>query len=277
MVGPMIEPFWRRRVRHALLLLLVGLVLFMWLSWQAAQLARASFTSGYVLLLLILVLAAYRWRKRWPPLQRLGSSATWLQIHIYVGLAAFALFWFHVGFRWPLGALEQILATVFLLICGSGFYGLYVTRTVPRKLTAIGGEVIFEQIPVHRRQLVQRAEALALDPKNQCDILLSFIKQRLLPFLTRGRSFSYLAFPNGKTRRALLSEVENLKRYLTPEHQACTPPLQRLIQDKDDLDFHQALQGRLKGWLFIHVCLTGVLLAFAILHTLLVHVFQGSL
>lgn len=273
----MIEPFWRRRVRQALLLVLAGSLTYLWLQWQAQQLVRASFTSGYVLLGLILVLAAYRWRKRFAPLHRWGSSATWLQFHVYIGFAAFFLFWLHVGFRWPMGVLEQVLATIFLLICGSGFYGLYVTRTLPRKLTAIGGEVIYEQIPVHRRQLVSRAEALALDPQNQSEILLSFIEQRLLPFLTRGRSLYYLVFPNGKTRRALLSEVESLKRYLTPEHQACTSPLQRLIQDKDDLDFHQALQGRLKGWLFVHVCLTGVLLGLAALHTLLVHVFQGGL
>jgi hypothetical protein len=276
MVGPMTEQFWRRRLRHVTLFLLLSAVGGLWLYWHQQNLGRTSFPSGYGLLFMVLVLAAYRLRKQWHFLRSLGSSSAWFHVHIYLGFAAFILFWVHVDFRWPMGTLEQILATVFLLITGSGFYGLYITRTYPRKLTAVGKEVLFEQIPIQRRQLVHRAETLALDAKYQSEFLLEFIDKRLLPFLTRGRSLSYLLFPNGGTRRALLTEVENLNRYLPAEHQSGTGSLKRLIQDKDDLDFHYALQGRLKGWMFIHICLTGGLLVLAGAHTLLVHVFQGG-
>lgn len=276
MAGPMIEQFWRRRLRHLTLFLLLAGVGGLWLYWQQQNLGRTSFSSGYVLFGIVLTLSAYRLRKRWHFLSGLGSSSAWLHFHIYLGFAAFGLFSIHIGFRWPMGTLEQFLATVFMLITGSGFYGLYLTRTYPKKLTAVGNEVLFEQIPIQRRQLVRRAEALALDSKFQSEILIEFIDRRLLPFLTRGRSFYYLLFPNGGTRRTLLTEVENLNRYLASDHQSGTVPLKRLIQDKDDLDFHYALQGRLKGWLFVHVCLTGVLIVLAGLHTLLVHVFQGG-
>ncbi|MBL8889346.1 MAG: hypothetical protein JNL67_05170 [Planctomycetaceae bacterium] len=276
MARPMTETFWRRRLRHLTLFLLLLAVVALWSYSQDQHLGRTSFPTGYALFAIVLVLAGYRVRKRWHFLRGLGTSSAWLHFHIYLGMAAFVMFWLHVGFRWPMGTLEQILATVFLLITGSGFYGLYLTRTYPKKLTAVGNEVLFEQIPVHRRQLVRRAEALALDSKYQSEIFIDFIDRRLLPFLTRGRSLYYMMFPNGGTRRALLTEVENLKRYLTSDHQNGTVPLKRLIQDKDDLDFHYALQGRLKGWLFVHVCLTGILLALAGLHTVLVHVFQGG-
>lgn len=276
MAGPMTEQFWRRRLRHLSFFLLLTAVGGLWLYWQHQNLGRTSFPSGYALFGIVLTLAAYRVRKRWHFLRGLGNSSAWLHVHVYLGFAAFALFWVHVGFRWPMGTLEQILATVFLLITGSGFYGLYITRVYPKRLTAVGHEVLYEQIPIQRRQLVRRAEALALDAKYQSEILLEFVDRRLLPFLTRGRSLSYVLFPNGGTRRALLTEVDNLNRYLASEHQTGTGSLKRLIQDKDDLDFHQALQGRLKGWLFVHVCLTGVLIALAGLHTLLVHVFQGG-
>jgi hypothetical protein len=194
-----------------------------------------------------------------------------------LGWFTLGLFWIHVDFNWPSGWLEQILATVFLMITASGVYGLYVTRTYPKKLTAVGREVIFEQIPVQRRQLIRQAESLALEVGYQSDIIAEFIARRLLPFLIRERSWSYLAFPNGKARRGLLSEVESLKRYLAADQHAETLRLRHLIQAKDDLDYHHALQGRLKGWLFLHVCLTGVLIGLALVHTLVVHVFQGGL
>jgi hypothetical protein len=276
MAGPMTEQFWRRRLRHLTLFLILAAVGYLWFYWQQQNLGYSSFPSGYALLGLVLFLAAYRVRKRWHFLRGLGSGSAWLHLHVYSGFLVFILFWVHVGFRWPMGTLEQALATVFMLIMGSGFYGLYMTRTYPKKLTAVGNEVLFEQIPIHRRHLVRRAEALVLDSNYQSEILIEFIDRRLLPFLTRGRSFYYLLFPNGGTRRALLTEVENLKRYLSVDHQAGMVPLKRLIQDKDDLDFHHALQGRLRGWLFVHVCLTGVLLLLAGLHTLLVHVFRGG-
>jgi len=272
----MTEKFWRRRLRHLTLGAMLSGLVFAGLTWQQDSLGGASFPSGYGLLTLILLLAAFRWRKHCPQLSWLGSSSTWLQWHIYAGWVAFVLFWIHVNFRWPMGILEQCLATVFLWITASGCYGLYLSRTYPKKLTAIGREVIFEQIPVERRRLVLQAEALALDARQQSEILVEFIAQRLLPFLTSRRSVAYFVFPSGKTKRALLAESESLKRYLATDHQTRITPLQRLIQEKDDLDFHGALQGRLKGWLFLHVCLTGVLLGLATVHTILAHVFRGG-
>jgi len=271
----MIESFWRRRRRHLTWLLLVMVVAGAWLVWQERHLGDTRFTSGYLLLGGVGWMAAYRLRKRWPMLQCLGSSAAWLQLHIYLGLALIALFAFHIGFRWPQGGLEQMLAAVFVLISGSGLYGLYISRTYPRKLTAIGKEVIFEQIPVHRRQLLQQAQSLALSDQHS-EVLVDFIQRRLLPFLTQSRSLAYQLFPTGGARRALLAEVASLERYLRPEDRAGTTRLNGLIQDKDDLDFHQALQGRLKGWLFLHVGLTATLLVLAAIHTLLVHVFRGG-
>lgn len=276
MVGSMTETFLRRRIRHGLLLLLVAGVAIAWLYWQQGALWGTTFPTGYLLLGMVVVLAAYRLRKRWPIFRRFGSGSAWLHFHIYVGLAAYGLFWVHVGFRWPTGTLEQVLATVFQLISLSGFYGLYISRTYPRKLTAIGNEVIFEQIPIQRRSLVKKAEAMAVEVSTHSDILMTFVQGRLLPFLTQRRPLTYLLFPNGNRRRSLLAEVEALKRYLASEHQSRTASLKRLIQAKDDLDFHHALQGRLKGWLFIHVCLTAVLLVLSLVHTLLVHVFSGG-
>jgi hypothetical protein len=49
-----------------------------------------------------------------------------------------------------------------------------------------------------------------------------------------------------------------------------------LIRRKDDLDFHEARQGLLKLWLFVHIGLTCALVLGATLHGILAHAFDGG-
>ena len=45
--------------------------------------------------------------------------------------------------------------------------------------------------------------------------------------------------------------------------------LAEFVRAKDNLDFQRAVQGMLKGWLFVHIPLTYALLLFAAVHGLL--------
>src|SRR5437868_538369 len=148
---------------------LIGLILFLALSalavwlqarWFGAML-RLSFLSGWILFALILALTFYNGRKKLPFLPLLSSEA-WLQFHIYAGLLTAVLFAIHLGYRVPKGWLQGTLAWLYVLVMLSGFFGLFVSRTIPKRLTTRGGEVFFEEIPALRRQLQERAEALAL-------------------------------------------------------------------------------------------------------------------
>jgi hypothetical protein len=49
-----------------------------------------------------------------------------------------------------------------------------------------------------------------------------------------------------------------------------------LIRRRDDLDFHSALQWRLKVWLFVHIGLTYPLVALACFHGWLAQLFDGG-
>jgi hypothetical protein len=49
-----------------------------------------------------------------------------------------------------------------------------------------------------------------------------------------------------------------------------------LIDRRDDLDYHEALQRQLKSWMFAHISLTYALLLFAAMHTIMVHAFWGG-
>ena len=59
-----------------------------------------------------------------------------------------------------LGVLETWLAGLYLATTFSGFYGLYLTRTIPRRLTALPTEVIYERIPAIRQQTAAQAKEL---------------------------------------------------------------------------------------------------------------------
>lgn len=74
-----------------------------------------------------------------------------------------------------------------------------------------------------------------------------------------------------------MAEIEELDRFLAIDQRTVSRGLTELVKRKDDLDYHQAVQGRLKIWLFVHIGLTYSLLAVSFLHMVLVHAFTGDL
>ncbi len=75
--------------------------------------------SGWILLAAVLFLASYNLRKKltYPPLL---SSATWLRLHVYVGVGSIVGFLWHIGWRMPNGLLEGALAAVYVGVAASG-------------------------------------------------------------------------------------------------------------------------------------------------------------
>jgi hypothetical protein len=67
-----------------------------------------------------------------------------------------------------------------------------------------------------------------------------------------------------------------VKRYLNAEEKTRMSELQVLVEQKDGLDYHHALQKVLKLWLFVHVPLTYSLLIFTFVHVVLVFAFSGG-
>ena len=146
-------------MRNVVLMILALLAIGALVLWQNRNLIHSTFTTGYILLGSLFLLTAFGMRKRIPSIAQLGSAAFWMQMHIYVGLATFVMFGFHVGWRIPSGGFEILLTTLYLIVAISGVYGLYATRTIPRKLTAIHDEVIYERIPSFRAKLAAEARA----------------------------------------------------------------------------------------------------------------------
>lgn len=251
---------------------LVGYILFQ----LEKHLLQDAFLSGYLLLGAIIFLTLFNLRKRLTFLPSIGSAATWMQLHIYVGLSTFLIFGFHIAWHVPDGWFEGLLAILYLTVALSGVYGLVITRIMPKRLTAIGNEVIFEQIPALRLQLAREVRQLALAADQSNEVVSRYYLHQLLPFFEKPRSLAYLAFPTGRKKRVLLQGIDGLKRYLDQDSRGKTDELAGYVQQKDDLDYQEAIQGRLKVWMFLHVGFTYSLLIFSILHAILVHAFIGG-
>jgi hypothetical protein len=269
--------FVYRRFRNAVLTVAAVVALWWWVRTKQQALEPTAFATGYLYAGSIAFLAFYNIRKRLPMLP-LGSSASWLQWHLYVGLATIAIYSLHARTLWPQGMLDIALAATYWLTVGSGLVGLYLTRTIPVQLSRVGEEVIFERIPAYRRQVRDKSREVVLQAveASGASTLADFYSNRLTDYFDKPRGLRYRIRPTTARRRKLMLEMHDVRRYLSDPEQASCEKLFSLVRRKDDLDFHEARQGLLKGWLFVHIGLTVVLVLLATLHGLLAHAFHGG-
>ena len=225
-----------------------------------------------------MALSAFNARKKLPFLA-IGTGASWLQFHIYAGVFSVMLFCYHVGFRIPNGALETTLAIMFLVVSASGVVGLFLTRTLPPRLTTRGETVLFDRIPALMAELRQETEELVVQSVEETNTttVANFYMERLAWFFHAPRHGVRHFLLSDRPRRALLEEVVALERYGTPREIEFLEMLSERIELKSELDFRYSLQAVLKGWLFVHIPSTYSMLVLALVHIIVVHAFDGSL
>lgn len=269
--------FTQRRLRSLSAVMAAAALIVLAAILLQQSLVDFRFPSGYSLAGMIVFLAAFNLRKKLPGLP-LGSSSAWLQMHIYIALLSIFMLGVHISWRWPNGALETVLFAVYAGTCASGVMGLYLTRTLPRKLNATKEQPFFESIPSLLAALKQEARDLvvAAAAVRGGETLANFYDDDGAKFLELPRGLGYYVYPTAEYRRQLLRKLADLSRYLSPEGREYQSRLAACIQRKDDLDFHHATQGMLKMWLFVHIPLTYTLLLLTGAHGVLVHVYRGS-
>jgi hypothetical protein len=239
----------------------------------------SGYVSGWILAGLLVFLALYNVRKMVPFLP-LGASTTWLQLHIYCGFVTFAVFAVHLRVSVPNGIFECLLASVYLLVFCSGVIGLFMTRSFPARLTMLGDETIFEQIPVVRRELQTAVEALVLasHTDSRGTAITEFYRDEIRPFLMRHYDvLSHLIRGESARWHRLLRTIDDQRRYLSADEQKVMDEVKDYVRQKHQLDTKYALQGALKLWLFVHIPATWALLIFVLFHLVLVHAWSGGL
>ena len=244
---------------------------------QEARLGHGTFVSGSVLLGCLVFLTAFHWRKKITFLP-VGNASFWMRAHLAVGWATCGLCAVHVQFRWPQGRLELILFGLFVATFVSGLFGWYLTRQLPKRLSKVRDEVIFERIPHFRAIVCQQAQEIMRDllGESPAMALADFYTSTLTPYFVRHRGWYYYVRPTNRTRNHILNRLRDLERFFTGSEKEAAEKLARLVDRRDDLDFHAALQGQLKLWLFAHISLTYALMLLATLHALMACAFVGS-
>ena len=266
-----------RRVRNVLLLLIAAVLAIVLAKVTTTALRDTSRISGWTILGMVVFLALYNVRKRLPFLP-LGSSAFWLQSHVYIGLLTAVIFGIHVSWRIPSGVFESVLALLYMSVFLSGVVGLVLTRSFPTRLATRGEDVLFERISIYRKRLEDEVEQIVLRCLRESDSssIPQFHAEHLKPFFQRMHNFWPHVLQSVHPRAMLLGAINSQERYLNETERVAMREIASCVKAKDDLDHQFALQATLKYWLFLHVPLTYALLVFAVVHLLLVHAFSGA-
>ena len=245
--------------------------------YYSDSMPHLAYLTGWGLLAVILSLTFYNGRKKLPFFP-LFSSEAWLQFHIYAGLLTGVLFAVHISYRIPTGWFQCILAALYLLVMASGFFGLFISRSIPKRLTTRGGEVLFERIPAVRRQLQDQDEKLALESvaQSRSATIAEFYLRELKPFFEGAQNCTSHWSENASPVNHILTKISDVHRYLDEQERATLEKIAALVRQKDGLDYHYAQQMLLKLWLFVHIPLTYSLLVFTVVHVTLVFAFSGG-
>ncbi|MGB7328537.1 MAG: hypothetical protein WBD31_26910 [Rubripirellula sp.] len=239
------------------------------LSWlQDASLGHSSYLTGFTVLASLFLLIMLGMRRRLPVLP-LGSMSSWTQVHLYTGIFATGVFLMHVPAVVGGGKFEFALSMLFWVVSLSGFYGVYVSRTVPKRLTAVGsGQDRFDQAKWTRQRIGETAEALLSETNGTAagKILEKFYAEYLKAFFTKPPSLAYVMIPTGTRRRRLLGDMKELNRYLEDETRATAGRFAALVRRRDDLDYQYAMQFRLRAWVVVHATFSIILTVAAVIH-----------
>ena len=230
--------------------------------------------TGYYLFALMIFLGLFNVRKKLSMVP-LGKASIWLRVHVAGGILAVAMFWLHIGKLWPNGAYEQVFALTFYLVSITGFVGYLLLRMYPSRLTQTGIEVIYERIPAELAAIREEAEALILACAKETgsDTIARHYLETFRWFFSRPRNFWSHALGSRAGAHWVRNEVTNLRRYLNEAEQGFLDRLANLAITKNRIDSHYAAQTIMKGWLLIHLPLSVAVLALAVWHFILVHVY----
>ena len=257
----------RRRVFACVATLLAIELFWCFNQFILGRLGNASLFSGSVLLACLFMLVAIGARRRLMMLP-LRSVSTWLQIHLYTGIFACAVFVIHVPRIIANGWFEGILSWLFITVSASGIYGIFASRTIPKRLTAVPTQPRYDRIDWHRDQYRKAGAGIfeSLTSDNGGDVLEDFYARQLQPYFESGLPLLFRIQPNPRRRRALLAELGDLKRYLSGDSLDAANRFSALVRHRDELDYHHGLQWKLRSWVIIHAALSLVLVVWAVVH-----------
>lgn len=243
-----------------------------------SMLINPAMISGWILFGSFLFLCAYGFRKKVPFLP-IGKTTTWLQLHLGFGGISAWLFLEHVGYRMPTGIFETQLYILYGLLLLSGFFGWIVMRSLPESLRKDGREANQLRIPDELFAMTKECDdwIAGLESGELNAEMASSYFEVIRPYLSSGCGFiPSRIHPEFGVPRSLVSRLQDYESPTVLFSSEQFLPVHRIVQEKAKLDLHGIRQRWMRGWLFVHLPITGVMFLMIVLHIVLVVAFSAG-
>lgn len=243
---------------------------------------------GTLALLIFLFAALLGWRRKHPA-WAIGNMQVWLKSHIWLTLFTIPLVLFHCGFHGG-GPMTQFLMGLYTLVMVSGLWGLALQHVVPKLMKEyLPEEVIFEEIPFIRSQLVAQVETIRQELASQPDepphqpeqngggtatlasshlvatrAAVHFIDEQALPYL---KALNPRRFPL-HNKQSSDNQFSSLKLQVPESIHSPLRQLQDICDEKRRLDLQTRLHYWLHGWLIVHAPASILLVVLTIVHAI---------
>lgn len=276
-------------MKRTILILALLLVLSLggWWSIQRGW-ARADLATGWALLAVVLLMPLYEARKKLEATtlgRRLGALHHWLAAHASLGAAGVILFFLHAcgphpggqgDLLWQAGPgshgwLESVLAVLFIGSAVSGLAGYGLKRTLPKRLTALGGGVSMPWLDGELERLTRQLEDAVERGEDRLPGLRELHGSELAAFVAHPANFWHHLAGLDRSCGRLVDQVLALRSDPSVESAQALAELVHLLRRKDRLDRRRAQTVLLRGWVLVHQPLTRAMIALALVHAGLAH------
>ena len=241
------------------------------------SLGDLAMTSGWFLLASFLLLGLYGLRKKLPFLP-LGKTSTWLMLHLATGFLGAYFFLEHTSYRLPTGTFDILLWIGYAIIILSGFTGWILMRTIPPSLRE-SMHLLPERIHAEIESMIGKADAEIKELRSSTSnsAFESAYLSVLRPYLHDGPGF----FPKGSKESHYLpadlsARYSRSINFSQLEPASVENRIHQVIIRKSELDRQLRLHRWMRGWLLIHLPVTGSMVILIGLHILVVHTFAAG-
>jgi hypothetical protein len=220
------------------------------------------------------------------PTWRVGRAAVWMKVHLWIGFAALPFAFLHSGFEFG-GTLTTALMVLLIAVTASGLFLLALQHILPRMLMIqVPLETIYDQIEHVSEQLLHEADERVsavsgplgveppatvgepahkpkVQPHEASPVLKDFYLGKVRGYLAGRTAVEAFSSP---ARTALL--FGQVRPSLPPALHEALDDLERICEERRQLDVQSRLQAWLHGWLLLHVPLSYALLLLSAVHAI---------
>ena len=225
-------------------------------------------TYGSLALVLFVLLALYGIRRRTRRVKGLHRAWYLLQFHVYGGVLFLLFMLMHSNFNVPDGTLTGWLWGLSIWIVVSGLLGNVIQKWIPAKLNNnLSTEVNFGRIPELVEETKKRAEKCVAGGGEEVQ---SFFAKHIAPLMAAPHARFRYVLDTAAAIHRYEHRFTLQRKYVSEADKKRLNELEKILSDKLTIDAHYTLQRILRGWLYLHIPVSVLLLALIVAHLIAV-------